>query len=156
MLIFEKIVVFPRKQKQINPDQILTLVDLSLQNSKFASKTLLSEFEESNGEKKNNPKNLNFLLKNPLKISSGVKVMQNSWTFEDRELLKKSLFSFGYGRWTSIQKYFQEHKGGLNAAKTIQEIRAYSNSLIKSIADNLSFKNFELKALLLSMIQQPK
>ena len=61
------------------------------------------------------------------------------WTFEERELLKKGLLSFGYGRWDKIKMSFEKKQHLGLREKTVQEIRAYSNSLLKSISDNLNF-----------------
>lgn len=96
------------------------------------------------------------IYKNPQKIKNPKNILINLWTFEERELLKKSLLSYGYGRWKKIQKKFfqQEHYG--YRKKTISELRSYSNSFIKSISDNLNFQNLELRNLLLYILEQKK
>jgi hypothetical protein len=96
------------------------------------------------------------ILKNPEKIKNFDRILINQWTFEERELLKKSLLSFGYGRWNKIRKSFFQRELFGNYKKSISEVRAYSNSLIKSIADNLNFQNLELRNLLLYILEQPK
>ena len=94
-------------------------------------------------------------LSNPKILTDPSKIFINVMTFEERELLKKALLSFGYGRWENIQECFKDQRHLGLREKTISEIRSYSNSLIKSIADNLNFQNIGLKNLLLSVIKQP-
>jgi hypothetical protein len=86
------------------------------------------------------------------KVTTFENILINNWNFEERELLKKSLLSFGFNRWSHIQTCFREHKDFGLREKSYHEIKAYSKSLIKSIADNLNYKNFGLRLLLLSMI----
>jgi hypothetical protein len=101
------------------------------------------------------PKNLQAQLSAPpVCIGSVSQMTINTWNFEERELLKKSLLSFGYNRWEHIQKCFKEHKDFGMREKSISEIASYSQSLIRSIADNLNFQNIDLKTLLLTMINQ--
>lgn len=90
----------------------------------------------------------------PSCIGSVSQITVNSWNFEERELLKKSLLAFGYNRWEHIQKCFKEHKDFGMREKSITDIASYSQSLIRSIADNLNFQNIDLKILLLTMINQ--
>ena len=96
------------------------------------------------------------IYKNPKKIQDPKNILINLWTFEERELLKKSLLSYGYGRWKKIQKNFIQQEFFGYSKKTISELRSYSNSFIKSISDNLNFQNLELRNLLLYILEQPK
>lgn len=48
------------------------------------------------------------MFKNPRKITSAKEICINMWTFEERELLKKGLLSFGYGRWDKIKLSFEK------------------------------------------------
>ena len=86
------------------------------------------------------------------KVTKFEDIMVNNWNFEERELLKKALLSFGFNRWSVIQTCFREHRDFGLREKSVDDIKAYSKSLIKSIADNLNYKNFGLRLLLMSMI----
>lgn len=86
------------------------------------------------------------------KIETVVKISSNNWNFEERELLKKSLLAFGYNRWSKIHLCFRNQKNMGLRVMSLSDIRAYSDSLIKSIADNLNYQNFDLKILLLTLL----
>ena len=138
---------------------VYNLLDLSNKNNLTESNNNIEHINYINKEKVaqfypepiREPK-----IKNPALINDPNKIFINVWTFEERELLKKALLSFGYGRWENIKSCFKEQKHMGLREKTVQEIRSYSNSLIKSISDNLNFQNLDLKILLLSIIEQRK
>lgn len=48
------------------------------------------------------------VFKNPMKLQSSSQISINLWTFEERELLKKALLSYGYGRWERIKLSFEK------------------------------------------------
>ena len=86
------------------------------------------------------------------RIESVSRISFNTWNFEERELLKKALLTFGFNRWEKIRLCFEKQKDLGLRVMSLEDIRAYSNTLIRSIADNLNYQNFDLKVLLLSML----
>eukprot|EP00826_Nyctotherus_ovalis_P012538 TRINITY_DN13323_c0_g1_i1.p2 TRINITY_DN13323_c0_g1~~TRINITY_DN13323_c0_g1_i1.p2 ORF type:complete len:158 (-),score=41.71 TRINITY_DN13323_c0_g1_i1:99-572(-) len=66
----------------------------------------------------------------------------------EKEQLKKMLFTYGFGRWNKIRKNSQE----LNK-KSDAELQGYSIAFIKTILEYLNFENAELKKHLLSIVE---
>lgn len=157
----EVISVTPKCSKRSSTNLIFTLIDLTDNGSKSQSKQVATSEAPQDSVNVKQTRRCTYivpevLFKNPCRLDRNAKLAQISWNFEERELLKKALLSFGYGRWDAIQQSFWEHRGIGSREKSVSDLRAYANSLVKSIADNLGFQNLDLKTLLLSILQQPK
>ena len=66
-------------------------------------------------------------------------IIVNNWSFEERESLKKSLISFGVGRWKRIREGSTFGDGQTLKRKSLEEVKAYSLSFLRCVADNLSY-----------------
>lgn len=75
------------------------------------------------------------------------------WTVDDREQLKKLLLQYGYGRWKCLQRS-STLIGGKLENKTIQEIKAYTNSFIRSLGMSLPPEEKDLQTFLLGIIEE--
>lgn len=75
------------------------------------------------------------------------------WTADDREQLKKLLLQYGYGRWKSLQRS-STLIGGKLENKSIQEVKAYTNSFIRSLGMSLPPEEKDLQTFLLSIIEE--
>ncbi|CAD8077937.1 unnamed protein product [Paramecium primaurelia] len=73
------------------------------------------------------------------------KVLYAKWTQEDKEMLKKLILQFGYGRWNKLQQL-------KFANRTKQEIKAFANSLLRSIVELLV--NYDLGAGIVNLIEE--
>ena len=70
--------------------------------------------------------------------------LPTKWSIDDKEQLKKYLLIHGYGRWKKIQEASRSI-GGKLYEKPIVEIRAFANSFLRAIAENLGQESQELK-----------
>lgn len=70
------------------------------------------------------------------------------WSMNEKEQLKKMLFTYGIGRWNKIRKNSQEL-----SKKSDAELQGYSIAFIKTILEYLNFENAELKKHLLSIVE---
>jgi len=72
------------------------------------------------------------------------KVIWSKWSTEDREVLKRLILLYGYGRWKKYQSQSQS-LGGKLSEKPKNEIRAFANSLIRSLAEDTGNELMDLK-----------
>lgn len=79
--------------------------------------------------------------------------LSNKWSMDDKEQLKKFLLIHGYGRWKKIQDA-SKSIGGKLSEKLPSELRAFSNSFLRAISDNLGAESQELKNHLYSIIDE--
>ena len=87
-------------------------------------------------------------------IESVSQIISCDWNFEERELLKKSLLSFGYGRWAILTSIFREHSQFGIRVKSESELSVYADSFLRSIADNLDYEGNELKSFIWKFIRE--
>ncbi|KAL4474706.1 hypothetical protein ABPG72_002299 [Tetrahymena utriculariae] len=81
------------------------------------------------------------------------KTLYQKWSADDREQLKKCIINYGYGRWKQIQRS-STSIGGKLAERPKSEIRAFANAFIRSLAEQLTSQNAELKQFLYNMIDE--
>ncbi|KRX05591.1 hypothetical protein PPERSA_12769 [Pseudocohnilembus persalinus] len=91
-------------------------------------------------------------MQNPMNKSHN-KQLYYQWSQDDREQLKKSILQYGYGRWRQIQK--QSHVvGGSLEERNKQEVRAFANAFIRTMAMLICEPNVDLKYFLYSIIEE--
>jgi len=89
------------------------------------------------------------------------RIVTDNWYFEEREHLKKSMLTYGYGRWDKIMEcskgsnsqYSQTLSVGLEK-KPLELIKAFGNAFVRSISENLSLEMKHLEPVLLNIIQE--
>jgi hypothetical protein len=79
--------------------------------------------------------------------------LPGKWSIDDKEQLKKYLLIHGYGRWRKIQDASRSI-GGKLFEKPDVELRAFSNSFLRAIAENLGSESQELKNHLYSIVEE--
>lgn len=79
--------------------------------------------------------------------------LASKWSIDDKEQLKKFLLLNGYGRWRKIQDSSRSI-GGKLCEKPVTELRAFSNSFLRAIAENLGPESQELKNHLHSIVEE--
>ena len=85
-------------------------------------------------------------------VDQNDKIEISMWNFEERELLKKSLLSFGFFRWPLLKKIFLRHQNFGVTPKSEQEIAEYSLCFIRCVSDNISYDHFNLKKEIMTLI----
>jgi len=79
--------------------------------------------------------------------------LSSKWSIDDKDQLKKYLLIHGYGRWKKI-KDASKSIGGKLYEKNELELRTFSNSFLRAIAENLGSESQELKNHLYSIVEE--
>ena len=73
--------------------------------------------------------------------------LSQRWTYEEKEILKRGVLAYGYGRWDKLKRERLR-------TKERKEVIAFANAFLRCLVDNLSQECNELQNFLLGIIEE--